>query len=795
MPSSSSHLRFILNPFFLVIASLFFALNVWAGQFVFYIDKAEKLGIEISIDPVSGESGVVLRAHSVLNETIPKKIKDVLIRHLKITVNGQELQKNNQPNNESIRFVGSGSLLQKQKPTNIYITLAGTTLGHIQFFDEEFTKLMSGPLNVNDIRQFQTKGASYLPTFIENHNTLARISYRPISDLHTHFGGALRPEAIIKVSLKNRLTYPTSFLDEMDIEYDESKVSGKEILLSDLNELALKKLEENMSLDPLRRKSFERMELCYKYRGPLVKAINSFADYLWELGQDYKSFGVKYVETSLSDVLKPEWLEIAHETLPEIEKALGVRIAFNVGLWRHSDPVYNADMIERVRHFKSPYIVGIDFMGHESNSNWAIEDNIKQAVSLKDEVGMDHFQIRVHSGESPYFLENTSAAIFMGATRIGHGIYSSVDDIKLAAEKGVTFEMQAVSNLTLNSSDGAVDLKDLVKFAGRLVIGTDGHGLYGTDPESELSALLSAGIESRLPDIAEYERRYVETMNAAINRLLNIPNALTVNSKLPPGRYSEEYEAKQEQIRTDRLQTFINILKTKGFDVDTLENLLSRDFVNMSPIWISGASRSSWPNISQEDQQNIIDSLDLVILNTDWSKHFVTMGLTNFGVEGEMMGLLRKQAVELGIDVKILLVGVKDPSEYISKDADVKSVDSYANIGYGTHAVLLGEKWFDTTSHMLKLLEKTKGHAVFIGGGGVIRDQIDSSDKLNLNYYLMNGPEGASTDKTPIYPEHAFKSPSELLTSLKRNGVSTRSNLVSRNKELGTNICQGLLTE
>lgn len=62
-------------------------------------------------------------------------------------------------------------------------------------------------------------------------------------------------------------------------------------------------------------------------------------------------------------------LKTIHKELPQIEQETGCKIRFLAAMWRHSDKEWNQDEVDRIKAVaKSPYVVGIDFMGHETNS-------------------------------------------------------------------------------------------------------------------------------------------------------------------------------------------------------------------------------------------------------------------------------------------------------------------------------------------------------------------------------------------------------------------------------------------
>ena len=212
----------------------------------------------------------------------------------------------------------------------------------------------SKSLSAFDIREFHAKrgfgevwresGAVIDPTEIPANQI----------DLHTHFAGSMRAETIMEVAQKARTPFPTELLDEFKIKYNTDAVKmvdGKPTVTLDPENFpvgSLQKLQNKLGIPEDRIISFTRDGSNLRLRTPLVKDfLNAFPLYLEQIAKDYKSQGVRYAELSFSDVLKPEWLEAARASLPEIERQTGVKLRFIVGMWRHSEHDYNEELVKR----------------------------------------------------------------------------------------------------------------------------------------------------------------------------------------------------------------------------------------------------------------------------------------------------------------------------------------------------------------------------------------------------------------------------------------------------------------
>ena len=139
-------------------------------------------------------------------------------------------------------------------------------------------------------------------------------------------------------------------------------------------------------------------------------------------------------------------LKTIHKELPQIEQETGCKIRFLAAMWRHSDKEWNQDEVDRIKAVaKSPYVVGIDFMGHETNSTTEFGEELKEIAkwaALND----PSFVMRVHAGENPLFQDNVK------------------DVLKIVKE--ATKEAEKESGQTLRYPEIRI-----------------GHGLYGVDEE------------------------------------------------------------------------------------------------------------------------------------------------------------------------------------------------------------------------------------------------------------------------------------------------------------------------
>lgn len=338
------------------------------------------------------------------------------------------------------------------------------------------------------------------------------------------------------------------------------------------------------------------------------KDITLRQDKLLWIAREYQKQGIEYVEITDTDLAKDngpaiKLIEELHEIMPHIEKETGVKIRFLVGLRRIpltiiKDQIIsgnylrkNLDVLKAVA--KSPYVVGSDFIGEETNDITELKPAIKELVEyVKEDKG---FTIRIHAGENDSLKDNVAKSIEcvreslsngqdMPRVRIGHGLYTAnlntkegKELIKNIKDSNVVLEFQLTSNVRLNNLNNLArhPIKQYLIADIKCVQGTDGCGAYGTDTIDEqlaLQNLLGLGekeltqIRSVEKEIIERNNQYFKEKSKKFNKFLNgrtIKEAITQEEKENhikgeknemPMRIVERIEA--EELLKEKIQQF-----------------------------------------------------------------------------------------------------------------------------------------------------------------------------------------------------------------------------------------------
>lgn len=571
------------------------------------------------------------------------------------------------------------------------------------------------------------------------------------TDLHTHFAGCVRAGPLMRIARDYDIVWPERVLAAAGV------VAGSDMATSSLPAQALDRIAASMSAPDDRQITFLDMERIYTVRGPVTKHRAALPALLTQAAEDYRAMGVTYAELSLGQVVEAGVLRAVHDALPAIEARTGVRLRFLAAMSRHDDLEWDLDYLDRLEAvLDSPYIVGVDFMGHETNSTLAFARQIGEAAARAARA-RPRFVVRVHAGENPAHPENVrlAAEAVRGhdvQLRIGHGLYGT-DEVSLRLLKALDaiVEFNLNSNLALNNilSASDVPLARYVRAGVRAVLGTDGYGIYQTTMEMEARAARLAGLgDDGLAWIRDSEQHYVSMRLRADSANTAAPSGWVIPADSPPHHYGQDVEAKKRTALAERNAGWSKRLAGAG--VEALpESALDQLVRGRLCLLFAGAWANAWRGMDPSQQRAVRNAIETALDGRSNDDTLVVTGGTQFGVEG----IAARAARQRGMDVLGVLVRDLDPS--------------CVGEGYLTHAVLLANTLYEKAAALYGRMRGWDGGVLFFAGGPIVHDEVQVASNLRLRHLLMAGAGGASARHAAQQPNLAFRTGAEALQAIR----------------------------
>lgn len=602
-------------------------------------------------------------------------------------------------------------------------------------------------VKIASISNFSLKNLLYTNNPSEVKITSKDERYKPKTDIHTHLGGVLDSGECISLLLKHKTKLPEKITSKIG--------ANKNAIVSELDTDQLQKLHLMFSIPIDKQSTFMELEEIYDNRAFINKDINMFKDILHAMGKKYQDEGIQYAEVSFSSITDPAYLEIVNEEMPKIQEENGVTMTFMAGIWRHSNQAwidYEVDKLKNAIH--NPYVVGLDVMGHETNSILEIRDSLVEMAKEIKEVDKD-FNLRIHAGENKVHPENVFESLSIAEEagvpcRIGHGLYGFDEkSLNLAKKNKYIVEFNLHSNLSLNNISGSFDdINKIIDKGIPFVFSSDGGGIYNGSAFDSLSAANLT--KSQVSTLKRVESSYIQSKISQIERKKENNQALDIPLALDQGKYIKQSDELEEE---DKLKRKDLEEQTKNKEIKILTDTDLKSILDEKIITVfSGASKNSWPQLSRENQENIVGFLKESI-STMGKDDVIFTGGTDHGVEK----YVHKIAQHYGITVVGALTEDANPAEITEN-----TINS---------AVIIKGGWYDKHANVLDAIKSAKDKKmIFIGGGDIVATEIQSlvnhntvaDKKDSIPMYLMdlNG-EGASSEELKDYPEFGFKNNEE----------------------------------
>jgi adenosine deaminase len=217
---------------------------------------------------------------------------------------------------------------------------------------------------------------------------------------------------------------------------------------------------------------------------------------MYELVEDCKKDGVRYVEVRFSPVLHTQEglsLSAVMEAVCEgrllAESRLGVPTRVIVCGMRHLDPSVSESLAEIAWRYKESGVVAFDLAGPETGNSSTVHK------SAFDIVRKHHINCTIHAGEEPKagWQSIWDSIRHCGAHRIGHGVQlrhnSKLRDF--VVDQGIGVEVCITSNMQTKAIGAAAEhpLREFFDAGVRLVPCTDNRTVSGIDLTGEYALI------------------------------------------------------------------------------------------------------------------------------------------------------------------------------------------------------------------------------------------------------------------------------------------------------------------
>ncbi len=631
------------------------------------------------------------------------------------------------------------------------------------------------------------------------------------TDLHTHLAGVLSASELLDLGLAHGVSLDAGTAGCLRIV--KPGYEGLPIPLSDLTKKEMAKLKAGLELTPEKKGLFRDLDKIYANREFITKDPDLFVPLLEKIAEVYQKQGVFYTELSSTSLMGNPWMIRAiHENVPRIEARTGVKLRFLGALDRHADPEWNLDQADRLKTIlQSPYVVGIDVVGHEKNPVRDLKEPLQSVISFAAR-NIPGCVVRVHAGENPYYsadpstLDDTnfnnayeavqiadearrdSRGELLGPyghdmqIRIGHGRYGlQPETLNLIAETGTIPELCLSSNMLLNHADSFKGPFNL--YAGHgipFVLGSDGCGLYGTTMPEEFVLAVDAGLTAAVQKtigeteelvIARDRARFQEKMQSwsrykrgcAAKGIDPFEALGDVAYDTPDGkpRWNPGITAAREEAVVAKYDALVSSLDEMGINTDA--ELIDRLLKEHEALVFKGSSKTSWENVPEDQQEKIIETMKVLIDRLDGHKDIVVTEGTDYGFSSVIHRLIEERNEELAEGNRIPVIGA------FTLEANTVEIRE----GTLSHAVVLqrdgelAKTWMDQSPALLDMVFHANAKIIVAGGGQVIRDMIVYADRRGLiddgKVFLFDGITGASGEKAADYPHAKFYTADDLV--------------------------------
>jgi len=284
----------------------------------------------------------------------------------------------------------------------------------------------------------------------------------PKIELHCHLDGSVRPETIIDIAKREGIHIPSFDIEEM-----------KEELIAPLDCESLDEYLEKFSIPNAVMQSKENL-----------KRIT------FELYEDAAKENVKYMEVRFAPLLHTqkglsvkEIIGSVIEGMQEAEEQNDIKGNIILSCMRMMSAERAFEVVEQGKSFLGKGVVAIDLCASEEEGFCG---KFIEPIALAREYG---YRVTIHAGETGVGKNVLEAVEWLGAERIGHGVYITdcPEAYQVVKEKQIVLEICPTSNVQTKAVNQFRDhpLYDFHRDGIKITINTDNRTVSDTTMAKE----------------------------------------------------------------------------------------------------------------------------------------------------------------------------------------------------------------------------------------------------------------------------------------------------------------------
>ena len=314
-----------------------------------------------------------------------------------------------------------------------------------------------------------------------NHSTMPKI------ELHCHLDGSVRPETIIDIAKREGIHIPSFDIEEM-----------KEELIAPLDCESLDEYLEKFSIPNAVMQSKENL-----------KRIT------FELYEDAAKENVKYMEVRFAPLLHTqkglsvkEIIGSVIEGMKEAEEQFDIKGNIILSCMRMMSAERAFEVVEHGKKFLGKGVVAIDLCASEEEGFCG---KFIEPIALAREYG---YRVTIHAGETGIGRNVLEAVEWLGAERIGHGVYITdcPEAYQVVKEKQIVLEICPTSNVQTKAVNQFQDhpLYNFHKDGIKITINTDNRTVSDTTMTKECELVWNEFAMSK----EDYREIYMNSVEA-----------------------------------------------------------------------------------------------------------------------------------------------------------------------------------------------------------------------------------------------------------------------------------------